>query len=285
MRKQYPWIAIITGSVSIFAAWLLRMAPMEESFIITFLISWVVCTGILLIPEAVGCHIANRSSRPFVANRNSFICAGVLMLVTIGFVCWDLLGSRGYLRGFVAFLALITIGVPSLLSVIINTANLIYKRQLIKKSKYIQHALENHRRVRLRPFLPWFIALGIAMLSDTLFCLLVYRRFMFLPDYAVLSTIITIVLQLAIVVAIAEIIGTLVKQLTKISFVGNILALAANAYYIVTSIVYLGQLDTSAQNNAQNTYAVYAELILLCIFSVSEIVWLVLRVRSMKNRT
>lgn len=284
MRKQYPWIAFITGSVSIFAAWLLRMAPIDESFIMIFLISWVGCTGILLIPEAVGCHIANRSSRPFVANRNSFICAGVLMLVTIGFVCWDLLGSRGYLRGFVAFLALITIGVPSLLSVIINTANLIYKREHIKKSKYIQHALENQRRVRLRPFLPWFIALGVAMLSDTLLCLLVYRDFMFRPDYAVLSAII-IVLQLAIVVAIAEIVGTLVKQLTKISFVGNILALAANVYYIVTSIVYLGQLDTATQYHAQNTYAVYADLILLCIFSTSEIVWLVLRVRSMKNRT
>lgn len=258
------------------------MMPIEERFIIEFLISWIVCTGILLLPEAVGCHIANRSSRPFVANRNSFICAGVLMLVTIGFVCWDLLGSRGYLRGFVAFLALITIGAPSLISVIINVANLIYKKHLIKKGRY---SLENHRRVRLRPFLPWFIALGIAMLADTLFCLLGHRRFMFLPDYAVLSTIITIVLQLAIVIAIAEIIGTLVKQLTKISFVGNILALAASAYHIVTSVVYLGQLDTAVQNHAQNTYAVYAQLIILCAFAAAETVWLILRVRSMKNRT
>ena len=134
MRKQYPLISIILGVIIILALGVSIF--ILDDFLSWLAIAWGISLAAILIPEAFDCDTANKSSRPFLPNRNAYISAGVLILVNIGLVCWDLLGSRGYFRGLVSFMAFIAIGAPSLLSVIINTANLIYKKRLIKKSRY-----------------------------------------------------------------------------------------------------------------------------------------------------
>ena len=237
MKKQYPWITVISAIVLLFISFYIS----EIGIVLVEL----GCLAVLCIGEMIGCIKANKTGNVFWPNKYALI-ASILMTAPITiFAIYDFVVESQW-QGFATISSFFLFGPAAGVSLAANLLNFLYKRHNTKQERINREFPQRARpqRIEIKPLVPWLIALAAVMVVQIILTKVLDGKPLDAADYFI---------GLAYWLLCAQTIGLIFNQFMKLRFVNYILILAYIAYALERAIYYIGFFSGNTEMNASYT--------------------------------
>lgn len=217
MKKQYPWITVISAIVLLFIAF----CTME----LNILLFGLACLALFFVVELIGCIKANKTGSVFMPNKCALIASLVLTAPIAIAAIYDIVAKPDW-QWFVTYCSFLIFGSAAGVSLAANLLNFLHKKHKQKQERIRAEFPQSVRpaRIQLKPLFPWMIAIAAVMVLQ-----IIINEMMF--EYHV-EDVLMVVMSTANWLLTAQLLGLIFNQVLGLSFVNYIIMLGWLVYSI-----------------------------------------------------